>query len=89
MRVQPLAKRTGAKASEILQENVGLQLLSLRHFVRVQYSPQAFVPVQIRNYRGPSHKDLRTAMRPSTPQILSLGPFVSKPPDSADLVRIS
>ena len=32
-------------------------------------------PLQIRNNRGRWHKDLRTAMRPSTPQILSLGPF--------------
>jgi hypothetical protein len=61
----------------------------LRHCVRVQYSPQAFVPVQIRNNRGPSHKDLRTARWWVRPDILSLGALVSKPPHFANLVRIS
>lgn len=37
--------------------------------------------------RGPSHKNLRTAVLPLKPQNLSLGPFVSKAPDFADLVQ--
>ena len=34
-------------------------------------------------------QNLRTALTPSEPEILSLGPFVSKPPHFADLVRFS
>jgi len=33
--------------------------------------------------------NLRTATRRLSTEILSLGPFVSKPPDCADLVRNS
>jgi hypothetical protein len=36
-----------------------------------------------------SRVNLRTALNPSGPEILSLAPFVSKPPHFADLVRFS
>jgi hypothetical protein len=44
---------------------------------------------EIANNGGPSRTNLRTALSVSESEILSLGPFVSKPPHYADLVRFS
>jgi hypothetical protein len=49
----------------------------------------AFQARQIANNGGASRANLRTAVSPWVPEILSLGPFVSKPPHFADLVRFS
>jgi acetyl-CoA C-acetyltransferase len=48
-----------------------------------------FCRAEIANNGGHSRGNLRTAVSPSGLEILSLGPFVSKPPHFADLVRFS
>ena len=60
--------------------------LSASH-VHTKHSPLAFERAQKPNNGGPSRENLRTAMTPLRPEILSLRPFVSKAPDFADLVR--
>jgi hypothetical protein len=70
-------------------ESVGFQLLSLRQSFRDQRSPLDFERAEIATNGGPSRENLRTAVSWSGPEILSLDPFVSKPPDYADLVWFS
>jgi hypothetical protein len=48
-----------------------------------------FQRTQNANNGGHSRVNLRTALSPSGAEILSLAPFVSKPPHFADLVRFS
>jgi hypothetical protein len=70
-------------------ENVGSQFLSLRQSVRVQHSPPPYEAAEIANNRGTSPNNLSTVLRRPRAEILSLGAFVSKPLDFADLVRNS
>ena len=70
-------------------ENVSWQSFSLRQHVHAKHSPLAFERAQKPNNGGPSCENLRTARQRLRPKILSLRPFVSKPPDFADLVRNS
>ena len=71
----------------MVRENVGFQFLSLRHSIRGQLSPRGFQRAQNVNNGGHSPQNLRTALTSSVPEILSLGPFLSKPSDFRDLVR--
>jgi hypothetical protein len=70
-------------------ESVGFQFLSLRHSICGGLSPPGFQRAQIANNGGLLRENLRTALTPSEAEILSLGPFLSKPSDFADLVRFS
>ena len=70
-------------------ENVGFRFGSLRQLHHTKYSLPARQGIKIPNKHGPSRAKLCTAARRLRPEILSLGPFVSKAPDFADLVRNS
>jgi hypothetical protein len=61
---------------------------SLRQLIRAEHSPPACERKEIPNKHGPSRANLRTATYRPGPEIRSLRPFFSKPPDCADLVRI-
>ena len=65
-----------------------VQIPSLRQSFCDQLSPPRFAalksPITTAFARKPPH-----CVEPVRPEILSLGPFVSKPPDCADLVRFS
>ena len=70
-------------------ENVGFRFLSLRQSHRAKYSLPARQGGKIPNKHGPSPANLCTAAPGRRRKIRSLRPFFSKPPDFADLVRIS
>jgi hypothetical protein len=67
----------------------GVRSLSLRQSFRLQHYPLACERAEIPNKHGLSRANLRTATHRLRLEILSLRPFFSKPPDSADLVRNS
>jgi hypothetical protein len=68
-------------------ERVSSQFLSLRQSFLEQLSPRGFERAQTGNNGRHSREDLRTSLTPSGSEILSLGPFVSKPSDFAFSVR--
>jgi hypothetical protein len=70
-------------------ETVGSQSHSLRQPFRDQHSPLACERLWQPNNRGLRWTDLRTASFCLSPEIFSLGLFVSRAPHFADLVRIS
>jgi len=70
-----------------LVENVGFQVRSLRHCPLHERSLPPGRRHQNPNFRGLFALYLLTVPRPSTPQRLSLRPFLSKADDSAILVR--
>jgi hypothetical protein len=86
--VRALGKRTSAKASEILQEKVGSQFLSLRQSVRTQHSPVACKRARSPISTGFTRKAPDCEAPAETHNSLSQA-FFSKPPDFADLVRNS
>jgi len=69
-------------------ETVGFQDHSLRQSAGAQHSRWARRCSEKPSNGGNQHRTLRTSTHPGGLEILSLGPFVSKPPHFVDLVRI-
>jgi len=69
-------------------ENVGCRFVSLRQFLVRRNSPGRNHGHIRANNHGTRRAKLRRGPASRRPENLSLGPIVSKPPDSGDLVRI-
>jgi hypothetical protein len=65
-------------------ENVGCQFLFLRQSGCYEFSLARFDVMKEPNIRGLSQTNLRTTRPRLRPEILSVRPFLSKPPDCAD-----
>ena len=68
-------------------EKVGFQVLSLRQSLAEEHSLIPSLGRSERQHWRRSRNNLPTAPTCSTGEILSLGPFLSKPPHFAGLVR--
>jgi hypothetical protein len=83
---------SSSRSSKIIatnSETVSWQFVSLRQYFHEELSPRHFGHAKIANNGGHSRTNLRTALTVSEPEILSPSPVLSKPSDSADLVRFS